>query len=300
MNKTVSPYRPMRTSADLSGRAVRVRRNAPPPDLADYVYEFWQYDVDPGEDFVPIQVFPSGCISLRFNLRPDGTESVLYGPCLSNAMKGLFFSDWIIFGAALYPDRAYHLLGIAVQELRDLRIHMDCLWPNRLGPVESELREAATFEARIAVFSRFLRQILRRDIAPHDDFLFAFREITRAAPSAADLGLVARRCGTNGRSLRRHFARYLGLGPKQMDRVIRVQRCMRALTRQPVPLAVLAADHGFSDQAHLSREFKRLVGLSPRRYASLVGRIHDKQLDLWSGLDPAWRYRPSPRLMRFR
>lgn len=299
MKKTAT-YRPLRTSADLSGTAIRVHRRDPPPDLSPYVYEFCQYDVDPAEDYVPVQVYPNGCLSLRFNVRPDGVESVLYGPCLSNRMTGLFFHEWVIFSAALYPQRAYNLLGIAVQELRDLRIHMDLLWPNQMRTVEERIQAAATFNERVSVFSAFLRRMIRRDVAPHADFLNVFNEIASAAPTASDLGLIARQYGTNGRSLRRQFAKYLGLGPKQMGRVVRVQRCMRAIAQAPGrSLADLAYSAGFSDQAHFSREFKSLVGCSPQTYAARIGRMHDKSLETWTGMNLALRHTIPPPIVRF-
>lgn len=299
MKKTAT-YRPLRTSADLSGAAIRIHRQAAPPDLAPYVYEFCQYDVDPAEDYVPVQVYPNGCLSLRFNLRPDGIESVLYGPCISNRMTGYFFHEWVIFSAALYPQRAYHLLGIAVQELRDLRLHMDLLWPNQMRIVEESMQEATSFDQRIEVFTGFLRHMIRRDVAPHADFLNVFNEIANSAPTASDLGLIARQYGTSGRNLRRQFAKYLGLGPKQMDRVIRVQRCMRAIALAPrCSLAALALSAGFSDQAHFSREFKSLVGCTPRTYASRIGRMHDKSLETWTGMNPNLRYMIPPPVIRF-
>ncbi|MEQ8992771.1 MAG: helix-turn-helix domain-containing protein [Pseudomonadales bacterium] len=299
MKKTAT-YRPLRTSADLSGTAIRVHRQDPPPDLAPYVYEFCQYDVDPSEDYVPVQVYPNGCLSLRFNVRPDGVESVLYGPCLSNRMTGFFFHEWVIFSAALYPQRAYHLLGISVQELRDLRIHMDLLWPNQMRFVEEAMLEAWSFDQRIEVFTAFLRRMIRRDVAPHAEFLNVFNDLASGAPTASDLGLIARQYGTNGRSLRRQFAKYLGLGPKQMDRVMRIQRCMRAIAGTPqLALANLALSAGFSDQAHFSREFKSLVGCTPRTYASRIGRMHDKTLETWTGMNPNLRHTIPPPLVRF-
>lgn len=300
MNKTANSYRPIRTTVDMSGDAVRITRVPPPPDLADFVMEFWQYEVDPALDYIPVQVFPSGCVAVRFNIRPDHVESVLYGPSLRNNMKGLFYHDWQIFGFSLYPDRAYHLLGLSLHELRDVRIHLECFWPQRIRLLGEQLEECHSFSERILIMSEFLRQIIRRDIEPKSDFLNAFSDIVSRAPHAEDIGYIAKRNAASGRTLRRHFQKYLGIGPKQIDRLIRVQRSMRAICTSPnSQLAHLAQQTGFSDQAHLSREFRALTGYAPARFASLIGNIHDRSLPAWSELDTSWRNIRSPKIMRF-
>ncbi len=86
-----------------------------------------------------------------------------------------------------------------------------------------------------------------------------------------------------------------------MQQLIKVQWAMQALTAEPdLNLADLAAAGGFSDQAHFSRCFRSFVGLTPNRFARLNGQMHDQQLDIWAGLDPAFKHRPSPPVIRFR
>jgi len=251
LNKTANNYKPVRTSIDLSGKAARTTRVLPPADLADVVMDFWQYEVDPTLDHIPVQVFPSGCVVLRFNIRPDHVESVLYGPSLRNNMKGVFYHDWSIFGVALRPERAYQLLGVSLHELRNIRIHLDCFWPQKIPVLERKLQEANSFSAKIALMSSFLRDVLRVDVSPKAEFLNAFQDIVRLAPYAEDIGYIARPHGSSGRSLRRTFSKYIGIGPKQIERLFRVQNSMRAICSTATPeLVVVAQMHGYSDQAH--------------------------------------------------
>jgi AraC-like DNA-binding protein len=85
----------------------------------------------------------------------------------------------------------------------------------------------------------------------------------RIARVAAELGLAER-------SLRRHCEALLGLGPKTLDRILRFQRVLRRLRSGRTSLAALAAECGYADQAHLSRETRRLSGLTP---ADLVRQL---------------------------
>ncbi|NJL87128.1 MAG: AraC family transcriptional regulator [Leptolyngbyaceae cyanobacterium SM1_1_3] len=56
-----------------------------------------------------------------------------------------------------------------------------------------------------------------------------------------------------------------GLPPHQYLIQIRVQQAKR-LIATGLPLAVVAADTGFADQSHLTRHFKRWVGVTPGQY----------------------------------
>jgi AraC-like DNA-binding protein len=66
--------------------------------------------------------------------------------------------------------------------------------------------------------------------------------------------------------LLRRFQQQNGLTPHAFQRDLRVQRA-RAMLAQGTPAAEVAAACGFADQPHLSRVFKRLVGVSPGAYA---------------------------------
>jgi methylphosphotriester-DNA--protein-cysteine methyltransferase len=64
---------------------------------------------------------------------------------------------------------------------------------------------------------------------------------------------------------RRRFTEHIGYGPKTLQRVLRFQRFMRTIASPRVELAGAAALAGYADQSHLSRETRRLAGLTPRQ-----------------------------------
>lgn len=68
----------------------------------------------------------------------------------------------------------------------------------------------------------------------------------------------------------RVFRREVGLPPHAYQIELRVRRA-RELLRQGLPPGQVAAALGFSDQSHLTREFKRRIGLTPGRYAASAG-----------------------------
>jgi len=86
-----------------------------------------------------------------------------------------------------------------------------------------------------------------------------------ARNGSANVDEVASATGLSGRQLRRLLLEHVGVGPKSLQRVFRLQRFLQLADGQPAAgrLADLAADVGYADQAHLTREVKRLSGLTP-------------------------------------
>jgi AraC-like DNA-binding protein len=81
---------------------------------------------------------------------------------------------------------------------------------------------------------------------------------------AADLAALA---GLGVRSLQRLCAEWVGVGPTWLVRCARLHEAAGRAAGGPVAWAALAAELGYADQAHLVRDFARVVGEPPARYA---------------------------------
>jgi AraC-like DNA-binding protein len=79
---------------------------------------------------------------------------------------------------------------------------------------------------------------------------------------------LARIAGRSVRALERMFRRQMQATPQQFLRRLRLRLACRELTASRRPLAAIAAAHGFCDQSHFVREFRREFGLTPGEYRS--------------------------------
>ncbi len=73
---------------------------------------------------------------------------------------------------------------------------------------------------------------------------------------------IADRAGFSARHLQRRSRELFGYGAGHLLRVLRLQRALTQ-ARSGRPLATVAADVGYCDQAHLSREVRALTGRTP-------------------------------------
>lgn len=86
---------------------------------------------------------------------------------------------------------------------------------------------------------------------------------------------LAEELGVSTRTLERQFLQEVGIGAKTLSRLIRFEAAYNTLSYAPqTPLVSLAYETGFADQAHLTREFRALGGLTPGHLARLArGRL---------------------------
>ena len=108
------------------------------------------------------------------------------------------------------------------------------------------------------------------DACPPPDLVTEFVARAREREGSLQLTNVFSRCE---RSLQRACLRWLRLTPKTYLRIERAWAARRAI-RCGHPLAAVAADLGYSDQPHLTRELRRLLGSTPGKLRP-VGILQD-------------------------
>lgn len=86
----------------------------------------------------------------------------------------------------------------------------------------------------------------------------------------ARIGDLAQALGTPVRTLNRRFTHSVGLSPKQYAQIVRLRQAVQMLAKDGVSSADVAADCGFCDQAHMTREVKRFMGHTPRQLNGLA------------------------------
>ena len=145
------------------------------------------------------------------------------------------------------------MLGVAADELRDRRVALEDLW-GRAGREAAERAGEDPFELLAALRGRL------DGAAPDRRVVEAARRLVRAP--ATPVPALAASLGLGERHLRRRFAAGVGYGPKTFARVARFRRAL-ALVRAGESLAAAAAEAGYADQAHMTRELVALAGRTP-------------------------------------
>jgi AraC-like DNA-binding protein len=136
--------------------------------------------------------------------------------------------------------------------------------------------DAAELQRRMhAVIEGIVDELLDQDDAPADPLDCDTRAAQRVRewlhddPSVSvDLETLASEIGMSRFRALRLFKRRYGLPPHTYQLHLRLGLAQKSL-REGVEPAQVAAEYGFVDQSHLTRHFKRLLGVTPARYARI-------------------------------
>jgi len=181
------------------------------------------------------------------------------------------------FGIRFRPGWGGACLGVEAASLRDNGM-FDRDVDDVLGSHARLLRTAATPLALAVAIRAVARQCAASATELPSSVQRAI-DLVHVGGGRLNLENIAVAVDMPERTLRRHLSLSLGLSFKAYSSVLRFQRTMRLLTRvdRPLGLAEAALEGGYSDQAHMTREFRRHGGFTPgaRPPLVLIGKAFD-------------------------
>jgi AraC-like DNA-binding protein len=238
-------------------------RSVPPaPPLRPFLECLWVNAVPAGGR--DGRVLPDGRMDLVW-IRGEGV--LVAGP-QSRYTERPAEAPLVAFGARFHPGAAPSLLRVPASELLDGYVPLDAIDSRLAVRLDARLEAARDARQRLAALELELARRVERLEPPDAAVREAAALLQRGSASIAE---VAERVFVSERQLRRRFIEEVGYGPKTLQRILRFQRAVAELRSARAGLAGAAATAGYADQAHLSRESRRLAGLSPRELARWIG-----------------------------
>ena len=202
-------------------------------------------------------VLPDGCTDLIWE---QGRGTYVAGPD-TGPVATTMAAGAVILGVRFRPSAGGPALGIPLSELRDLRADLADLRPPQARQLTASLDPQIAADQMLNITAALVA-----DGAPDPAVTWAVRLLRDPAMRAED---VAAEVGLSLRQLRRRCQAVVGYGPKTLQRVLRFRRFVSRVDACPevLDLAAIAAEAGYADQAHLTRECGRLSGMTPAALA---------------------------------
>jgi AraC-like DNA-binding protein len=170
-----------------------------------------------------------------------------------------------VFGIKLQPGAARLLTETPIRSLSGTgQAAEDLLTDGQ--QLAGRLRDAGTDDDRIATFTGYLRQ---RRLSPTRELIMVQRavELLVGTPGITRVRDATGQLGISERQLQRLFGDFLGLTPGWVLRRGRLhaaaERLITLAIERSEPLSDVAAEFGYADQAHLTKDFRRYLGMPP-------------------------------------
>ncbi|WP_042419508.1 helix-turn-helix domain-containing protein [Streptacidiphilus anmyonensis] len=233
------------------------------PALAPYVEYHWivRWDVT-GQAPYDSQVLSHPNVHLVFEPA---------GPLVYGVIRGVYTRRLVdagqVHGVRFLPGGFRAFADGPVQELTDRVLPAGAVFGPGVDELCPRVLAGAGTDAMVALVEGFLAARLPAGPDPQAVQAAAVvREMT-VDHTLVRVEQVASRFDLSPRSLQRLFAEYVGVSPKAVLRRARLHEAAQRADSGSVDWAALAADLGYSDQAHLTRDFTAVVGVPPSRYS---------------------------------
>ncbi|MWV46010.1 helix-turn-helix domain-containing protein [Paenibacillus sp. HJL G12] len=260
--------RPSMGVLNLQGgeKRFRLSRLAAADELSFFVKHYWivSWDCTEAEPYLQ-HVVPNPCV----NLIVEPQKTLIYGPSTQKFSYPIH-GKGMVFGVKFKPGGFYPFLNrpvsalvghpLEVAEVLDLH-----------GP---ELEETILSLGTEREMADAMDQLLLSKLPPQDEQVGLVNRIINYIASEREVSKVDRVCehfNMHIRKLQRLFDQYVGISPKWVIRLYRLQNAAETMDRKlPVDLAHLATELGYHDQPHFIKDFKAVVGSTPEEYRRSV------------------------------
>jgi len=257
---------------------------APPAALAEQVQCAWRLrDETPGA--AARTIFPDGRCELIVHLgAPPRCWDAVDG--WHSQARTLFAAQRVIavrleangpvdcIGVRLRPAASNAFFAATAARLRDRIVDLASLDARFSRSLAIAARKFAA--GREPALWKMLGERLSR--GPDPRIAAAVARIESSAGRARIAGL-ARISSLSMRGFQVRFRAEVGLTPKEFARLTRLQATLLALDSPDSSIAAVATDSGFADQAHVTRELRRVTGLTPARLRDALRRHLEGETD---------------------
>jgi AraC-like DNA-binding protein len=265
---------------------VEYREYQPRPVLQPYVECFWSrvsgLPAGSRSSATPDShlVLPDGCIDIIFDFSDYAVEGELSqgaDPVAGAFAVGTMTHPLLVrsagrlrfVGVRFKPGQSHRFLGIPASEVTNLRVGLEDLWSAEAKDLAERLSELGEPHLQVLELQEHLERMLRIRDLPDDRYITAIISQVTARRGEISVEQLARTAGITRQHLGRKFDYYVGVSPKLFIRLIRFRSLIEQAALVGVKdLSLVALDHGYYDQAHMTHDFREFSGVSPARYFS--------------------------------
>lgn len=245
--------------------------------LSEFVNCYWTLE-NPKEVNPQRQtIVPDGCMEMIFHCGDlyrqfDKNEKSIVQPrCfvfgqLTEPLTIAPTGETNIFAIRFSPHGFLPFATIPIKEMENRATSLEILFGSKGIEIEQQIVNAMTTKDRIKHIETFLSNQMSNVEYIHSTVQSAVETIL-SAKGQFSVGDLSKQIRVNRRQLERKFSSAIGLSPKQLSKIIRLQATLKMLlSKEFTSLTALSYQGEFYDQAHFIKDFKEFTGMTPKEF----------------------------------
>ncbi|MCW8879074.1 MAG: helix-turn-helix domain-containing protein [Kangiellaceae bacterium] len=250
----------------------------PHPDLASLVNFYWTLEVPAEDESQRQRIIPDGGIEMAFILGDDikrytSKDEFILQPramVLGQVIEPFYIEPLGVvntFAVSFYPYGFANFITEPIKNLANKETPIDLLFGETSAKeLEGKILTAANTKERINVVEEFLFDRLNETFTI-DNIVKTTIDNLLSTKGNTPINKILKHDLSKRRQLERKFVKQVGISPKQLGKVIRLQTALKMLlNEEEESLTRIVYESGYYDQSHFIKDFKEFTGISPKEF----------------------------------
>ncbi|MDO5968599.1 helix-turn-helix transcriptional regulator [Flavivirga aquimarina] len=249
----------------------------PHPDLSAFVKFYWTLEVPFDPNNQKQKIIPDGCIEMTFNFkdkikRYTSQKDYIIHPnamIMGQRTKSYFIEpmgDVDSFAICFYPYGFSNFVSTPLENLVDVETPIESLFGEiPAKELEQKIIQASNTKERIEIIEAFLLDKLNQN-RTIENLVKTTVDSLQAANGSNSINKILKDDLSKRRQLERNFKKQIGISPKQLGKVLRLQTALKMILNDKESLTNIAYESEYFDQAHFIKDFKEFIGTTPKEF----------------------------------
>lgn len=255
------------------------RTYRPSPELAPYIRRFYVFEASLPDDMVIEDFLLAETAFVRCLLKGDWSAETSPGEWTTAGRVPFFGANehpfrvrvkggFAVTGFAVRPSGWHALFGEPHHLYADRMLPLQQLWGDLADRMLAQMLKATHDAGQLAAMEAAIAERIALVQRPAADAEIAQFEVFARTDSTTRIEDAAARVGLSVRQLERRCRASFGLSPKAVLRRSRFLDTAAAMRGFSTPSDQQLHALNYFDQSHMTREFRRFTGMTPRRFAN--------------------------------
>ena len=250
----------------------------PNSDLESLISCYWTLEVPAESDAQKQRIIPDGTIEMAFILGDDikrytSEDDFIIHPramVLGQTIEPFYIEPigYVnTFAIRFYPYGFANFVAMPLKDLANKETPIEQLFGVKTAKeLELKIIEATNSNERIEIIETFLLDMLNEK-STINNIVKTTIDALLATNGSASISTILKEDLSKRRQLERNFIKQIGVSPKQLGKVIRLQTALKMLLNKKTEnLTDIAYESEYFDQAHFIKDFKEFTGINPKDF----------------------------------